>query len=146
MSNRQRFIEINDELRQLSQKRRELLEERRQLSGVTERSTISQIWVDPTFAVIKKHPGISRREIFVKLNDKHLKFEDLTNVLTTLRRRGWIENQGTRKYPKWYAKEVVISEPHSKPDSLDEVFRRSEERLARLRVYGTQEKVVRLDD
>ena len=131
MNKRERFIEIDNELRELRQRQRELLEERRVLSGVMKRSTLSQIWVDPAFAIIKKYPGISRRELFIKLNDKHLKFEDLTNVLTTLRRRGWIENQGTRKHPKWHAKEGIVPESHAKSDALDEVFKRSEERLAR---------------
>jgi hypothetical protein len=104
MNNRQQFIEIEDELKALSRRRRELLEERRRLSGVSTRTTVSRAWVEPIFAIIEKHPGISRREIFVKFDNPNMTFQDLTNCLTTLRRRGWIENLGTRKYPKWHSR------------------------------------------
>src|SRR3954451_15852471 len=105
ISNRQRLTEIKVELQALSQRRRELLEERRQLSGVTARTTIAHAWIESIFSIIENHPGISRREIVVKFGNPHMTVQDLTNCLTTLRRRGWIENQGTRKEPKWYSRE-----------------------------------------
>lgn len=104
MSNRQRLVEIANELSQMSQRRRELLEERRQLTGVRTQSSIAHAWVEPIFSIIEGHPGISRQEIFVKFNNPHMRFQDLTNCLTTLRRRGWIENHGTRKHPKWHSR------------------------------------------
>jgi len=104
MSNRQRFIEIEAELKELRRRRRELLEERRQLSGVRPRTTVAHAWVEPIFTIIEEHPGISRQEIFVKFGNPHMTFQDLSNCLTTLRRRGWIENRGTRKNPRWYSR------------------------------------------
>jgi predicted HTH transcriptional regulator len=104
MSNRQRFIEISAELKELSRKRHELLEERRQLSGERTRTIVAQTWVEPIFVIIEEHPGITRREIISKFDNPHMTIQDLTNCLTTLRRRGWIENHGTRKYPKWHSR------------------------------------------
>jgi chromosome segregation and condensation protein ScpB len=104
MNNRQRFLEIEAELKKLRRRRRELLEERRQLSGVSTRATVAQAWVEPIFAIIENHSGISRREIIVKFNNPHMTGQDLTNCLTTLRRRGWIENRGTKKHPQWYSR------------------------------------------
>jgi hypothetical protein len=110
MSNRQRFIEIEAELKELSRRRRKLLEERRRLSGVSTRTTVAHAWVEPIFAIIEQHPGISRREIFVKFDNPNTTFQDLTNCLTTLRRRGWIENRGTKKYPEWYSRGKIPRE------------------------------------
>lgn len=114
-SSRQRFIEIETELRQLRQRRRELLEERRQLSGVTTRNVVTAVWVEPIFSIIEANPGISRRDIVIKFNNPHMTFGDLSNILTTLRRRGWIENNGTRKNPKWHS-----TGERPLPDPIDE--------------------------
>ena len=56
---------------------------------------------DELFAIIRENPGINRTDlaaIFLETGD-----QDLTNALTTLRRRGWTVNIGTRKNPHWYA-------------------------------------------
>lgn len=110
MNNRQRLIEIQDELKNLNRKRRELLEERCQLSGTVSRTIVIHTWVESIFVIIENHPGISRREIFVKFDNPHMTFQDLSNCLTTLRRRGWIENRGTRKHPKWHSRERLSRE------------------------------------
>jgi hypothetical protein len=104
MSKRERFIEIEDELKALNQRRHELLEERRLLTGVRARTTIAHAWVEPIFVIIENHPGISRHGIVIKFGNPSMTVQDLTNCLTTLRRRGWIENRGTRKYPEWYSR------------------------------------------
>ncbi len=102
---RQRFNEIETELRQLNQRRRELLEERRILSGVNARNSIVQAWIEPIFSIIENCPGISRREIFSQFNNPDMTVQDLTNCLTILRRRGWIENRGTKKYSEWHSRQ-----------------------------------------
>jgi hypothetical protein len=119
MNKRRRFIEIETELKELNQRRRELLEERRTLSGVNTRNSIVQPWVNPIFSIIKNHPGINRAGILVQFDNQYMTFQDLTNCLTILRRRGWIENRGTRKFPEWYPKkDSSLSE---NPDSLYEL-------------------------
>lgn len=80
-------------------------------------------------AVIEENPGIDRQKIFDKLWPDVLQTE-LTNSLTTLRRRGKIENRGSKKYPSWYRKEQDEIASKSK-DDLMEVFRQSDERLRR---------------
>jgi len=104
-----RLNEINHELKELNQKRRELLDERRKLlADRSEREAIetSQFWADPIFAIIKSHPGISRSKILSELDkgniNPRISNQVLTNTLTTLRRRGLIKNQGTKKNPQWY--------------------------------------------
>lgn len=104
MTNRQRLIEIDAELKALRHRRRELLEERRQLSSVKTRTAVAHAWVESIFAIIENHPGISRREIIIKFDNPHMTIQELTNCLTILRRRGWIENRGTKKYPKWHSR------------------------------------------
>src|SRR3954451_16958072 len=104
MSDRQRLIEIEVELQALSQKRRELLAERQRLTGVRIRSTVAQVWVDSIFTIIEAHPGISRHAIVIEFGNPNMTELDLTNCLTTLRRRGWIENHGTWKNPEWHSR------------------------------------------
>lgn len=89
--------------------------------------------------IIKKNPGISRSELLIEMENPHISDQELTNCLTTLRRRGWTENQGTRKNPKWYAQEVTPQNP-SPRDELDDIFRQSEERLARSLEYIRNEE------
>lgn len=57
-------------------------------------SVVHQIVID--------NPGISRKGIVEKLDDPRTDMDPLTNVLTTLRRRGSITNCGTRKSPEWH--------------------------------------------
>lgn len=86
--------------------------------------------IETVLTLVREHPGINRQELVVKLGAPDVATRELTNCLTTLRRQGRIENQGTRKYPKWYA--IEQSAPESNPkDELDDIIRRSEERLRR---------------
>src|SRR3954462_6903189 len=103
---RDRFIEIDAELKQLSTRRRELLAERRRLSGVRDGRITNNVWLDPIFKIIAERPGVSRHDIFVELGSPHMTWQELTNALTALRRRGWIENRGTRKHPEWYSRGI----------------------------------------
>lgn len=107
MTVRQRCIEIDAELEQLRQRRKKLLEERRNLAG-TPLKADSPYWVYRALSIIKNRPGMARREIFVEMNDRNLTFKQLSNTLTTLRRRGYIENRGTRKHPRWYPTEEAV--------------------------------------
>lgn len=82
--------------------------------------------------IIKENPGLSRQEIFVKLDDPDISRQELTNCLTTLRRQGRTENRGTRKNPHWYKTDQDASTPEVKSkDELMEVCRQSDERLRR---------------
>src|SRR3982750_3434296 len=102
-----RVKEINAELRRMTQIRLRLLEERRQLAlerYVPEHA--SEFWTDRVFKIIENHPGISRSKILSELINREfsspITANALTNTLTTLRRRGSIENRGTKKRPQWY--------------------------------------------
>src|SRR4051812_12941273 len=101
----QRVREINAELMRLNQTRLRLLEERRQLASeryVQEHA--SEFWTERVFKVVESHPGISRSEILAELMGftPQITTQALTNSLTSLRRRGFIKNQGTKKRPQWH--------------------------------------------
>lgn len=128
--------EIDAELKQLNQRRRELLAERHRLIEEKRPEAIatSQYWADPIFLIVKDYPGASRKEVLLELAIRGLPGiteQTLTNSLTTLRRRGRIENRGTRKHPEWHVRDRNAPKPVS-PDPLDEIFRRSEERVVML--------------
>lgn len=103
-----RLRDIDAELKELNQTRRELLDERRRLVAERRPESVmtAEYWVEPIFSIIETHPGTSRLRIHVLLDAEHdpkIDMQVLTNTLTTLRRRGWIENRGTRKHPKWFS-------------------------------------------
>jgi hypothetical protein len=58
-------------------------------------------FVEEVFRLICENPGIARQTIVEKLSEPRTNM-GLTNVLSTLRRRGWITNLGTRKRPQWH--------------------------------------------
>jgi hypothetical protein len=101
-----RLREIEAELSKLKKQRQKLIKERSYLM-MREYGGNAQFWADIIFELIKNHPGISREGILVEL-DAHTYISPnvLTNTLTTLRRRGEIENHGTRKCPRWHIKDI----------------------------------------
>lgn len=115
-----RIIEIDNELKQLNRKKSELLKERRRLriSGAEpENPELSRAWTDRAWLIINSNPGASRDTIRQELGplDPILwrSEQRLTNTLTTLRRRGWIVNRGTKKRPKWHALDRQSQSPWS---------------------------------
>lgn len=103
MTRREQAIKLDEELRQVRQRERELLEERRILRGTPTREILTHAWTDPIYKIIKANPDISRQEIFLKFNNPYLLFGDLTDILTTLRRRGLIKKR--RGDQHWYVTE-----------------------------------------
>lgn len=99
---KERVAEIDAELMQLRQRREELLAEKSQLhlSGAVPNT---KFWAHSVFVIINSNPGTTRDEIRDKLI-RDIPENELTNVLTSLRRRGWIHNFGTRKRPSWHVK------------------------------------------
>lgn len=59
------------------------------------------LFVEEVFRIIRENPGVGKQGIVEKLSEPRTTM-GLQNVLTTLRRRGWIVNLGTRKYPQWH--------------------------------------------
>jgi hypothetical protein len=108
-----RLDEINILLREVNQKKRELLAERRKLIDERrpEAAETSKFWVDLIFEIVVNHPEASRKQIKIELDAKDISpsitSKTFTNCLTVLRRRGWIENRGTKKDPKWHVKDRV---------------------------------------
>lgn len=101
------LAEINAELKELNRKRRKLIAERRRIMEGRRPRVVdtSGFWVEAIFAIIESTPGISREEIRMKLgSNPQIAEQVFTNTLSVLRRRGWIENRGTRKRPKWYSR------------------------------------------
>lgn len=106
-----RLVEINQELKRLSAQRQTLLAERRQLLGDKRPkgpSEATQFWSGRVFSVIENHPGISREKLLSELGQdealSEIPSQTYTNCIIMLRRRGAIENQGTRQKPKWYVR------------------------------------------
>lgn len=106
VSAKDRIAEIDEELQQLRATRTRLLEERARLKGPV---TVpkSRLWAQIVFAVIESNPG-SSRDTVRELLTEDIPENELTNVLTTLRRRGWIHNFGTRKKPLWHVRELEV--------------------------------------
>lgn len=116
---KERVAEIDAELMQLRQRREELLAEKSQLhlSGAV---PTTKFWAHLVFVIINSNPGATRNEIRDKLT-RDIPENDLTNVLTALRRRGWIHNFGTRKRPSWHVRletpEILVF-PEVTPEGL----------------------------
>lgn len=111
-----RLCEIDAELKKLRKARRELLDERQRLMDERrpEVASTSEYWLEPIFSIIENHRGASRLRIQVMLDAEYdqpkITSQALTNTLTTLRRRGWIENRGTRKHPRWHSRGRIPKE------------------------------------
>ena len=105
MNNNQRVKQIDKEVLQLRKQMRDLLKERRKLVA-PEYKGVAQIWGKEVIRIIQKHPGATRQMIVDEL-ESYIPPNTLTNVLTTLRRRGQIENLGNRKHPRWV---IILSE------------------------------------
>jgi hypothetical protein len=100
----ERILQIDVEVKKLRSNIRELLKERRSLVR-SEYTGSAKTWRNEIITILDCYPGASRQNIVDGLSS-YISSKMLTNVLTTLRRHGEIENRGTKKNPQWYIKET----------------------------------------